>query len=146
MHCYANSSGSAMGQSVVSVNGNVVAGAPNTAALIEYNYEITSDIVVMMNAFCTMPSMCRLSIDITEIPEGCITFYITNQNVATTYLAKSGMTWSEWVKSEYNTGGYVSGGFDIYNADATLAIKYNGTSVKPDNTIVANGWHTLGTR
>lgn len=63
-----------------------------------------------------------------------ITFVIGN----VTYQAEEGMTWAEWVASEYNTGGYVNNADDsyIYSADGRQKVSYSGSSILESNVIV----------
>lgn len=74
---------------------------------------------------------------IAEIPDGCISF-IHYDGANTVYVAENGMMWNEWCDSEYNN-------FDGYkrikiDGDAVTfygtALTYNGTNVKPTDTII----------
>lgn len=51
----------------------------------------------------------------------------------TTYQAEDGMTWAEWVASEYNTGGFgVNGNIITAGGEKVVA---NGIAVSPTDTI-----------
>lgn len=71
-----------------------------------------------------------------------ITFTISS----TSYTALSGMTWSEWVESEYNTGGYIIDEYNRIVLDTGAVTHYVTESpdllddykVKPSSVIVAN--------
>ena len=59
----------------------------------------------------------------------------------TTYQAEEGMTWGDWLTSEYNTGGYGASGNYVMLLSKTV---YSGTSrVYLSNTINANEAYTL---
>lgn len=73
-----------------------------------------------------------------------ISFKIAN----TAYQAEDGMTWGEWVNSEYNTNGWTDDGEYIYNsfgADVTF-VSTDGTlsgRVTPNETIISGtDYHT----
>lgn len=56
------------------------------------------------------------------------------------YFAKDGMTWKEWVASEYNTAGYVNDG-DYSNVkidDVAYVARSNGTNIVGNEYIVMN--------
>lgn len=59
----------------------------------------------------------------------------------TTYYAKSGMTWDEWVNSDYNTGGFVDGGDCIkYSESSGIVVGFKnangfGEEVLPSDII-----------
>jgi hypothetical protein len=56
-----------------------------------------------------------------------------------TYYAKEGMTWGEWVESEYNTGGYVwNANGVICNADETQSV-YDGERPMHRSFLITNG-------
>ena len=62
----------------------------------------------------------------------------------TTYQAEDGMTWEQWVASEYNTAGYkTSSTTGVYTSDGGYAV-YNasGSPVNGSNVIVANHAYT----
>lgn len=61
-----------------------------------------------------------------------ISFSINNA----TYQAEDGMTWSEWVASEYNTGGYVVRANAITSGGMSI-VDHNYTAVPPISTIVS---------
>lgn len=66
---------------------------------VEYYYTVASNAMITFE-YSTNDKIIR----ITEIPEGQILFTIDSTN----YFADEGMTWAEWVESEYNTGGYTN--------------------------------------
>ena len=81
-----------------------------------------------------------------------ITFDIINKNsVTVTYQAEEGMTFSEWVSSEYNTGGYVikdytSEGYDICIGYVSGYSKYyvrttGYVTVRPTDIINSSGYY-----
>lgn len=53
------------------------------------------------------------------------------------YEAEKGMTWAEWVDSEYNTGGYINAGHVIVDSSMTSAVVDDEelTEVLPDDVI-----------
>ena len=55
--------------------------------------------------------------------DNLITFTIDG----TTYKAEEGMTWGEWVESEYNTGGYIADAGLIIASDGSHNVAGNGT-------------------
>jgi hypothetical protein len=54
-----------------------------------------------------------------------------------TYEAEEGMTWAEWVDSEYNTGGFINAGHVIVDSSMTSAVVDDEefTEVLPDDVI-----------
>jgi hypothetical protein len=59
-----------------------------------------------------------------------------------TYEAENGMTWEDWVNSEYNTGTFSIGGNYIYGATFTHTIVYNRATyqdVNKNDTIISGG-------
>ena len=55
----------------------------------------------------------------------------------TSYQAESGMTWFEWVNSEYNTGGFTSDGNRILEPDGTRVVYMSpSTYIKPSHNII----------
>jgi hypothetical protein len=66
-----------------------------------------------------------------------ITFKI-NTSTTIEYFATSGMTWSEWVASEYNTDGYIVGADGIVYTANNEEVMTGGTVVKASNVIVAD--------
>lgn len=58
----------------------------------------------------------------------------------TSYEAEEGMTWAEWCESDYNTGGWKSGGstYIYQEVSAGSNVLFEATS----NTITANGVYT----
>lgn len=68
-----------------------------------------------------------------------ISFTIQNES----YQAESGMTWFEWVNSEYNTGGYYVEASTQYvknnNSTSSKVLSYNGLSAVISNENLAGG-------
>ena len=56
--------------------------------------------------------------------------------------AEEGMTWREWVNTEYNTHGLTISGNYLVIGEAML--DYNGAPVNPDDTIIADTWDGTG--
>ena len=69
-----------------------------------------------------------------------ITFSFTINGVS--YTAEVGMTFSDWIDSTYNTGGFISDGGTITTADGT-GIELNGTQVGEEDEIVHGGAYTI---
>lgn len=60
----------------------------------------------------------------------------------TTYQAMNGMTWGEWVNSEYNTiGAYISNDFIMTNRNKHIDTNFFGTMFPPKSTtkIISDG-------
>lgn len=54
------------------------------------------------------------------------------------YQAEEGMTWAEWVESEYNTDGYINSGYRILSSDHnTMVTNENYEGVTPTDVIIA---------
>lgn len=63
---------------------------------------------------------------------GTITFTIAD----VTYTADEGMTWEEWIASEYNTDGYYAGEYDfVYSADGSTVHNPGGMNANAFETI-----------
>ena len=58
------------------------------------------------------------------------------------YEAEEGMTWAEWVDSEYNTDGYVKSADVISNGDG-MFVKLNGNSIFGSDVIVEGASYEL---
>lgn len=71
-------------------------------------------------------------IEIQENLMGIIKFSINNE----TFKALDGMTWKEWCKSEYNTGGFFAD-TDVHGSDGLVRLEDEG-AVKPTDKIIAN--------
>jgi hypothetical protein len=94
---------------------------------------------------------CRVMLDVPqEIPfyikdgaayytEGKISFTIDGK----TYSAKEGMTWTVWVDTSYNTGGFTCDGLDCLAKDSsgrTLIYLSDGTNMKVwGDHVILNG-------
>lgn len=65
------------------------------------------------------------------ISGGTISFTIAG----TSYQAEEGMTWADWCKSEYNTGGYITQSGYILTGNKNYYVKYNGSWVYSTDTI-----------
>ena len=61
---------------------------------------------------------------------------------STSYQAEEGMTWGEWVASDYNTGGYVLSGNIIKTPEGAF-VKLNGNFVVSSDTVVDNASYKL---
>lgn len=57
------------------------------------------------------------------------------------YVAISGMTWSEWITSEYNTDGYKVNADGIVCDKNGAAITFNSIEVKSSDIIVSDGFY-----
>ena len=79
------------------------------------------------------------------------TISIFNGAVLSTYQADDGMTWNQWIASEYNTSGVTTGtdsGKSVvyYSYQGTnYILQYNGTQITPTDTIVANRSYVINT-
>lgn len=85
-----------------------------------------------------------LWIDTSEPAPVLITFTISD----VAYTAEDGMTWAQWVESDYNTPGCQlsnNGGVDFVNEDvgATASIMLNGGYISSSDTIIADTTYTL---
>lgn len=56
----------------------------------------------------------------------------------TTYQAEEGMTWGEWVESDYNTDGYIVDGTYIFNATKSKGVTATGTPMPSGATIMGD--------
>lgn len=52
------------------------------------------------------------------------------------YQAEEGMSWDRWTYSDYNTSGFKTSAINIVNSSGTMAISYQGTEIKPNDTIM----------
>lgn len=63
-----------------------------------------------------------------------------------TYYAERGMTWEEWIYSDYNTDDFYTtddgNGFVILPQNSITAFMYNGNVVHPTDTIISGGVYT----
>lgn len=107
--------------------------------------EVFYDVTLSTNLIIVPENMYYMGgqICIAEIPDGCIYFvFFDSTNIP--YVAENGMTWNEWCGSEYNSfGGYTQ--FAISGDTVTYygsAVKYNGTNVKPTDTIIDGAIYT----
>ena len=71
-----------------------------------------------------------------EPGEGQISFVVKG----TEYQADEGMTWREWIASEYNTDGYQLSGGTVVNSSYITVEYENGTKVSPDEAITAQSY------
>lgn len=63
----------------------------------------------------------------------------------TSYQAEEGMTWGEWVASEYNTDGFVVNGTVIFPPTSIqMYVVYHGVAVSTSEGIVAERAYTTG--
>lgn len=63
-----------------------------------------------------------------------ISFTISENGTIKTYQAEEGMTWGEWVESDYNTDGYINGEGYIFN-DGYIGLFHD---IDYENYITAN--------
>lgn len=64
----------------------------------------------------------------------------------TSYQAESGMTWLEWVASDYNTNGFICGGASsnvLSSGGAVLIVTSSSTTVLGEYTITDGGSYSL---
>lgn len=62
----------------------------------------------------------------------------------TTYQAEEGMTWFEWVNSNYNTNGYYIVGSNIrISYSLAYEVSYDGVLVRSDESIIENRVYVL---
>ena len=62
----------------------------------------------------------------------------------TTYQAEKGMTWEEWIPSEYNTEGYQIVNNYVMNSSGSSYVEINGQNPTPTDIIVLDGSYRLG--
>ena len=72
-------------------------------------------------------------ITIEEVGTALISFSIGG----TTYQAEEGMTWGEWINSEYNTGGFMDGGNDDIVSSSWFWVHDRTGYVSHSQTIIA---------
>lgn len=76
-----------------------------------------------------------------EVTASLITFYIMSKMISpieySEYTAVEGMTWGEWLSSEYNVNNYTSGEGHVWTPDAMLLIGIQGTSARITDVIIA---------
>lgn len=59
----------------------------------------------------------------------------------TTYQAESGMTWSEWCQSSYDTGGYYVGEFNrVMNSEHYVVDEAGSTYFASGNDLIRGGY------
>lgn len=87
------------------------------------------------------PGVGIKAITIEEVGTVLISFTIDGWG---TYQAKEGMTWAEWIESEYNTIGAEADGTDVIFPDNTdwtstwYVLDADGNEVTPDDVIAAD--------
>jgi len=142
--CYVESKNSYY-KAYVSVNGTKVVNKGDDD--MTYAYTVVGNANIELYTRGTSTSNAYGYIKITEIPEGQITFTVSGER----YFADEGMTWGEWVDSEYNpehSGGanvYAVDGNMIRNIDEGLYVcsRSDYTFTSPDMPIVPNGDYYL---
>lgn len=68
---------------------------------------------------------------------------ITFSIAGITYQAEKGMTWGEWIDSEYNTGGFIIGNYNyVQRGSSYVGIDY--TLTYGNDVIIANQIYKLG--
>jgi hypothetical protein len=76
-----------------------------------------------------------------DAPKPIITFTIQGMG---TYEAEEGMTWGEWVASDYNTDGfYISDWNTIYNG-VTSVRDFNYNEIPPTEIIEVDKYYQIG--
>jgi hypothetical protein len=74
--------------------------------------------------------------------EGATTFQFYIDDIA--YEAEEGMTWADWVNSNYNTGGYKLVGSDVTDRDSINLIDANGHTIKASSLITEASYYVDG--
>lgn len=67
-----------------------------------------------------------------------IKFFMTVHTVGEEYIAAEGMTWGEWIESEYNTGGYLVNEDNVVCGDCGELINDGSDAVKATDIIIAD--------
>lgn len=76
----------------------------------------------------------------------CLASLISFTIDGTTYQAEEGMTWGEWVESDYNTGGYATeGSYNIKQgtSGAEYLANSSGDFVTPSDTIISGHTYSM---
>ena len=63
----------------------------------------------------------------------------------TEYQAEEGMTWKQWITSDYNTGNYQDNGYNVVkNNDYSKSVSNSsGTSVHPNDAIISGHSYSM---
>ena len=135
---------------VVSINYNgrqitIESGSGDTAVLNTKDKKLKSDIKII-SAPVFEPEAWDGSFTIiddedpTQEPNEDPTVINFTISGGTPYQAEEGMTWEQWVNSEYNTGGYYVSGSIIYANSVTWIVNNSSDNVpeKSSNEIMAN--------
>jgi hypothetical protein len=67
------------------------------------------------------------------------TVYDMMEDTTVTYTAESGMTFTQWVASAYNTDGFTISGGNVLMPDGMMKLEYNAIYVNATDVIIANG-------
>lgn len=110
IYCYA---GGGTSNNKIYLNGGMA--SYNSKGAAEYHHTVVSDVMILLECNSTYYS----DIYITEIPEGQIAFSVNSE----IYFAEEGMTWGEFVDSEYNGDGS-SGNYAVF------ALSWDGTMIQ----------------
>jgi hypothetical protein len=71
-----------------------------------------------------------------------ITFYLTVHVGTDEYRATEGMSWGDWIESEYNTGGYTVMDGNVVCGDCGAEIMYGAEFVKATDTIIPDAFYS----
>ena len=158
-HCYGEGMDES-GEAVITVNGhgNVVARAPYMGTEghademeAEYEYTVVSDAAIHLEHNENtgyMYGYIEDNVHITEISDGQISFTIKEGNTVVNHQAAFGMTWGEWVDSEYNPSADYIGTVKVYsvnrdmiqndNANLYVYVPTDYSFPSPSDLIIAN--------
>lgn len=92
-----------------------------------YNAHISTGTAVLPNV-CVCDNESEIHYNKFEL----ITFTIGNVQ----YQAEEGMTWGDWVNSDYNTGYWCAGDYTIYAGNAVIS------NVQPSDIIISKTYTT----
>lgn len=134
------------------LNGKIISFDDRYTLTVKSDTMVSIEVVEDGHCYCGEP-YAYITCKITEIPEGQILFNIKEYSSGLkTYYAEEGMTWGEWVDSEYSPSmGYTTKlyevGFDglIVNTEHNLSVMVSNNYTFPRSTdlITANGVYEL---
>ena len=75
-------------------------------------------------------------------PITLISFTIEDNGIEIDYQAEDGMTWAEWIVSEYNTDGFYVDNHYVYNSDGSI-LTYNQSAIRDILPIVNHEIYTV---
>lgn len=130
------------------LNGKIISFDDRYTLTVKSDTMVSIEIVEDGHCYCGEP-YAYITCKITEIPEGQITFTIVGER----YFAEEGMTWGEWVNSEYAPVKDVLNNVYVYRIDGDM-IRHNEqaayvclpdwiTFVRSTTPIVANTAYVL---